>query len=66
MRILVDTSPWSLALSRSSGVVNQEAPLLKTLIEEGEDIYLLGIILLKKHRPFLLAPRAGLPSFHSG
>jgi predicted nucleic acid-binding protein len=45
MRILVDTSIWSLALRRPAGVVNQEATLLKTLIEEGEDIYLLGIIL---------------------
>jgi predicted nucleic acid-binding protein len=45
MRILVDTSIWSLALRRPSGVVNEEALLLKTIIEQGEDIYLLGIIL---------------------
>ena len=45
MRILVDTSVWSLALRRSSGVVNEQAILLKTIIEQGEDIYLLGIIL---------------------
>lgn len=45
MRILVDTSIWSLALRRPSGVVNREALLLKTIIEQGEDIYLLGIIL---------------------
>lgn len=45
MRILVDTSVWSLALRRPKGIVNREAELLKTLIEEGEDIYLLGIIL---------------------
>ncbi len=45
MRILVDTSVWSLALRRSSGVVNEEAIVLKTIIEQGEDIYLLGIIL---------------------
>jgi predicted nucleic acid-binding protein len=44
MRILVDTSIWSLALRRPSGVVNEEAVLLKTIIEQGEDIYLLGII----------------------
>ncbi len=44
MRILIDTSIWSLALRRPSGVVNQEAMLLKTIIEQGEDIYLLGII----------------------
>lgn len=45
MRILVDTSIWSLALRRSSGIVNKEAIVLKTIIEQGEDIYLLGIIL---------------------
>ena len=45
MRILVDTSIWSLALRRPSGVVNEETLLLKTIIEQGEDIYLLGIIL---------------------
>jgi len=45
MRILVDTSIWSLSLRRSSGVVNKEAILLKTIIEQGEDIHLLGIIL---------------------
>jgi predicted nucleic acid-binding protein len=45
MRILVDTSIWSLALRRPSGVLNEEAVLLKTIIEQGEDIYLLGIIL---------------------
>jgi len=45
MRILVDTSIWSLALRRPLGVVNEEAILLRTIIEQGEDIYLLGIIL---------------------
>jgi predicted nucleic acid-binding protein len=45
MKIIVDTSIWSLALRRQSEIVNQEAVLLKTLIEEGNDIYLLGIIL---------------------
>ena len=45
MRILVDTSIWSLSLRRPSAVVNEEAILLKTIIEQGEDIHLLGIIL---------------------
>jgi len=45
MRILVDTSIWSLALRRPTGVINQESVLLKTIIAQGEDIYLLGIIL---------------------
>jgi len=45
MKILVDTSVWSLALRRQTGAVNPEAMALKTIIEQGEDIYLLGIIL---------------------
>jgi len=45
VRILVDTSVWSLTLRRKSGIVNQEAVILMNLIEQGEDIYLLGIIL---------------------
>ncbi len=45
MRILVDTSVWSLAFRRSSGIVNEEAVALKAIIEHGEEIYLLGIIL---------------------
>ncbi len=59
MKILVDTSIWSLALRRPSGVVNEEAILLKTIIEQGEDIYLLGIILqevlqgIRKSKDFL-------------
>lgn len=45
MRILVDTSVWSLALRRKAGIVNSETAMLKALIEEGEDIFLLGVIL---------------------
>ena len=45
MKILIDTSIWSLALRRQSGVVNSESVMLRTLIEQGEDIHLLGIIL---------------------
>jgi predicted nucleic acid-binding protein len=45
MKILIDTSVWSLALRRQSGVVNPESVMLRTLIEQGEDIHLLGIIL---------------------
>jgi predicted nucleic acid-binding protein len=46
MRLLVDTSIWSLALRRQpSAVVHQEAVMLKSFIEEGEDIFILGIIL---------------------
>ncbi len=45
MRILVDTSVWSLALRRQSSTVHAEAVLLRSLIEQGEDISILGIIL---------------------
>jgi hypothetical protein len=45
MRILVDTSVWSLALRRKDSSDNREAEILKRLIEEGEEIYLIGIIL---------------------
>jgi len=45
MKILVDTSIWSLALRGQTGVVNPAAIALKMIIEQGEDIYLLGIIL---------------------
>ena len=45
MRIIVDTSVWSLALRRRSAVKNKESIVLERLIENGEDIYLLGIIL---------------------
>ena len=45
MKLLVDTSIWSLALRRKPNILNKEALILKTIIEQGEDIYLLGIIL---------------------
>ncbi len=45
MRVLVDTSVWSLALRRQSAAVNAEAVLLRSLIERGADIFLLGVIL---------------------
>ena len=44
MRVLVDTSVWSLALRRTDDD-KKEARALKKLIEQGEDICLLGIIL---------------------
>lgn len=45
MRVVVDTSVWSLALRRRKSEGHAEAALLRRLIEDGEDIYLLGIIL---------------------
>jgi hypothetical protein len=45
MRILIDTSIWSFALRRQLEFKSPESITLRTLIEQGEDIYLLGIIL---------------------
>jgi hypothetical protein len=45
VRVLVDTSVWSRALRRRDGSTSREADVLRRLIEQGEDIYLLGIIL---------------------
>ncbi len=45
MKVLVDTSIWSLGLRRQTGSINPEAVILRKLIEQGEDIYLIGIIL---------------------
>lgn len=45
MKVLIDTSVWSLALRRKDGHSSQEADALKKLIEQGEDVYLLGVIL---------------------
>lgn len=45
MKVLVDTSVWSLALRRLNGTQNREAEVLRVLVERGEDIFLIGIIL---------------------
>ncbi len=45
MTVIVDTSIWSLALRRNAPDKNPEAEILRKLIEGGENIYLLGIIL---------------------
>lgn len=45
MRILIDTSIWSFALRRQLEFKSPESVTLRKLIEQGEDIYLLGIIL---------------------
>ena len=45
MRILVDTSVWSLALRRKKDANSKAADLLKDYIETGEYICLIGIIL---------------------
>ena len=45
MRVIVDTSVWSLALRRKRSDDNPETAALNRIIEEGEDIFLIGIIL---------------------
>ena len=45
MKILVDTSVWSLALRRRAPSNQPEALRLAELIQSGQTIYLLGIIL---------------------
>lgn len=45
MKILVDTSVWSLALRRSATSVDPQALKLKELILAGESIWLIGVIL---------------------
>lgn len=45
MRVIVDTSIWSLALRRHVIIQNPEVELLRTIIKNGENIFLLGIIL---------------------
>lgn len=45
MKIIVDTSIWSLALRRHTPPINPESEALRKFIEQGEDIFLLGIIL---------------------
>ena len=45
MRILVDTSVWSLALRRNGGAVHPEVKKLKNLILDGEQLFIIGLIL---------------------
>ncbi len=45
MRVIVDTSIWSLALRRRGNVQYPEVEFLRSLIENGEDIFLIGVIL---------------------
>ena len=45
MKVLVDTSAWSLALRRQPGQIHRAASSLKILIEQGQDICITGCIL---------------------
>lgn len=45
MRVLVDTSVWSLALRKRGPTDHPAVAKLIALLDAGEDVYLLGIIL---------------------
>ncbi len=45
MNVLVDTSIWSLVLRRKNGRKVQEATRLEQFIQDGESIFLVGVIL---------------------
>ncbi len=48
MKVIVDTSVWSLALRRNIPARNPETEILSRMIEQGETIFLLGIILQER------------------
>ena len=45
MRVLVDTSVWSLALRKGGPALHPSVERLTALLRRGEDVFLLGIIL---------------------
>lgn len=45
MKVIVDTSIWSLVLRRHRPAQNPETEILGKMVENGENIFLLGIIL---------------------
>jgi len=45
MRVLVDTSAWSLALRRDQSPEQREVRVLAELVERGENLVLIGAIL---------------------
>jgi hypothetical protein len=47
MKFLVDTSVWSLALRRRKNSSHPQVEKLKTIIGQGEDVCLLGIVLME-------------------
>ncbi|MDI6816111.1 MAG: PIN domain-containing protein [Actinomycetota bacterium] len=44
MRVLVDTSVWSLALRRKNDAESQAVKILTEYIESGEQVFVIGII----------------------
>lgn len=63
MRVLVDTSVWSLAFRKEGPADHPKVEILHRLIEEGEDIALVGVILqellqgLRSERSFRILSR---------
>lgn len=45
MRVLVDTSVWSLALRRGGPTGHPSVRKLRAILEHGEDVFMLGVIL---------------------
>ena len=45
MRVLVDTSVWSLALRKGGPTDHPSVRKLSTILERGEDVVLIGVIL---------------------
>ncbi|HCC68388.1 MAG TPA: hypothetical protein DEP99_00655 [Nitrospiraceae bacterium] len=45
MKVIVDTSIWSLTIRRHAHIQDPDAEILRKMIQQGENIYLLGIIL---------------------
>ncbi|MBY0359135.1 MAG: PIN domain-containing protein [Candidatus Obscuribacterales bacterium] len=59
MKVLVDTSVWSLVLRRGATVTEPEALQLRHFISSGESIFLIGVILqeilqgIRNHNQFV-------------
>ena len=47
MKVIVDTSVWSLALRRKNATSHPEVTKLEDLISAGQPIFLLGVILME-------------------
>jgi len=45
MRVLVDTSVWSLALRKKGPVDHPAVRALSSLLLAGEDVFLVGVVL---------------------
>ncbi len=68
MKVIVDTSVWSLALRRKNPISNPEVTKLEDLISDGQPIFLLGVILMEilsgiREHSMLLKIRRHLESF---